>query len=152
MVSASNLLLLMKKLIIISVGLALAGSVLVSSAAEKKAADVDVSKLPPASTKAGVTYAADIKPIFEKSCLKCHGAEKQKGKLRLDSLEAVLKGSEDGKVVVPGKSAESVLIHNVAHVGDEDDYMPPPDNKDKIPPLTKDQIGLIRAWIDQGAK
>src|SRR5215475_9750677 len=133
----------------------IAGAVILSFvatyAAEKKSA-VDVSKIPPASTKTGVTYAADIKSIFEKSCTKCHGAEKQKGKLRLDSLEAVLKGSEDGKVVVPGKSAESILVHNVAHVGDEDMFMPPPDNKDKIPPLTKEQIGLIRAWIDQGAK
>src|SRR5439155_2414267 len=88
--------------------------------------------------------------IFDKSCIKCHGSEKQKGKLRLDSLEATLKGGQDGKVVEPGKSAESILVHNVAHLGDEDDFMPPPDNKDKIPPLTKDQIGLIRAWIDQG--
>ena len=55
-------------------------------------------------------------------------------------------------MVEPGKSADSMLVHNVAHIGDEDDYMPPPDNKDKIPPLTKEQIGLIRAWIDQGAK
>jgi hypothetical protein len=45
-----------------------------------------------------------------------------------------------------------MLVQNVAHVGDEDMWMPPPDNKDKIPALTKDQIGLIRAWIDQGAK
>jgi hypothetical protein len=119
------------------------------SAADKK---VDVSKIPPASDKKGVTFATDIKPIFEKSCTKCHGAEKQKGKLRLDSLEAALKGAEDGKVVEPGNSANSILVHNIAHVGDEDMFMPPPDNKDKIPPLTKEQIGLIRAWIDQGAK
>jgi mono/diheme cytochrome c family protein len=118
-------------------------------AADKK---VDTSKLPPAADKQGVTYAADIKPMFEKSCTKCHGADKQKGKLRLDSLQAVLKGGEDGKVVMPGKSADSMLVHNVAHLGDEDFWMPPPDNKDKIPPLTKEQIGLIRAWIDQGAK
>jgi mono/diheme cytochrome c family protein len=118
-------------------------------AADKK---VDTSKLPPPADKQGVTYAADIKPMFEKSCTKCHGADKQKGKLRLDSLQAVLKGGEDGKVVMPGKSADSMLVHNVAHLGDEDFWMPPPDNKDKIPPLTKEQIGLIRAWIDQGAK
>ena len=122
-----------------------------SIAADKKAS-VDVSKLPPASDKKGVTFASDIKPIFDKSCIKCHGAEKQKGKLRLDSLEATLKGGEDGKVVQAGKSAESLLVHNIAHIGDEDLYMPPPDNKDKIPPLNKEQIGLIRAWIDQGAK
>lgn len=128
---------------------ALAISLLTVVAAEKK---VDVSKLPPASDKKGVTYANDIKPIFEKSCFKCHGPEKQKSKLRLDSLAAALKGGENGPDIVPGKSAESTLVHNVAHIGDEDDYMPPPDNKDKIPPLNKEQIGLIRAWIDQGAK
>src|SRR6266436_99992 len=119
---------------------------------EKKDTKVDVSKIPPAATAKGVTYAKDIKPIFEKSCIKCHGPEKQKSKLRLDSLAATLKGGENGPDVIPGKSAESTLVHNVAHIGDEDDYMPPPDNKDKIPPLTKEQIGLIRALIDQGAK
>src|SRR5947208_14572032 len=133
-------------------GFAIAASLLTASGAEKKSAGVDVSKLPPASDKKGVTYETDIKPIFEKSCIKCHGSEKQKGKLRLDSLEAALKGGEDGKVIEPGKSAESMLVHNIAHVGDEDLYMPPPDNKDKIPPLNKEQIGLVRAWIDQGAK
>ena len=124
---------------------------LVSAQGAGKAA-VDLSKLPPASSKTGVTYATDIKPIFEKGCVKCHGAEKPKAKLRLDSLQGVLKGGEDGKVVVPGNSAGSMLVHNIAHAGDADDYMPPPRNKHGIQPLTKEQIGLIRAWIDQGAK
>jgi mono/diheme cytochrome c family protein len=142
-----------KKLFVLCVGVFLVGSLFTAQSAEKeKKAKVDTSKLPPASSKQGVTYATDIKPIFDKSCIKCHGAEKQKGKLRLDSLEAALKGGQDGKVIEPGKSADSMLVQNVAHIGDEDDYMPPPDNKDKIPPLTKDQIGLVRAWIDQGAK
>ena len=141
-----------KKLLILFAGAAMAAGLFTAQSAEKKAAKVDTSKLPPAATKQGVTYATDIKPIFDKSCIKCHGAEKQKGKLRLDSLEAALKGGEAAKVIEPGKSADSILVHNVAHLGDEDDFMPPPDNKDKIPPLTKEQIGLIRAWIDQGAK
>ena len=139
-----------RRALILCIGVAFAASLLTSSAADKKA--VDVSKIPPASDKTGVTYAADIKPIFEKSCVKCHGAEKQKGKLRLDTLAAALKGGEDGKVIEVGDSAKSMLVHNVAHVGDEDMFMPPPDNKDKILPLTKEQVGLIRAWIDQGAK
>jgi len=139
-----------KRALILCCGIAFAVSLVTVFAADKKA--VDVSKIPPASDKKGVTYEADIKPIFEKSCVKCHGAEKQKGKLRLDSLAATLKGGEDGKVVEVGDSAKSMLVHNVAHVGDEDMFMPPPDNKDKIQPLTKEQIGLIRAWIDQGAK
>jgi mono/diheme cytochrome c family protein len=117
------------------------------------AADVDASKLPPASTQQGVTYEKDIKPIFETTCLKCHGdVKKVGGKLRLDSLAGVMKGGEDGKVVEPGNSAKSMLVLNVAHLGDEDDYMPPPKNKLGLKQLTPEQIGLIRAWIDQGAK
>ena len=113
----------------------------------------DPSKLPPVSKKTGVTYASDIKPILEKSCVKCHGADKQKSKLRLDSLEAALKGGEHGKDIVPGKSEKSPLVFAVSHVGDdEDEFMPPPQEQSKVAPLTKEQIGLLRAWIDQGAK
>ncbi|HZL42649.1 MAG TPA: c-type cytochrome domain-containing protein [Verrucomicrobiae bacterium] len=116
------------------------------------AKDVDVSKLPPPSDRKDVTYQNDIKPILEQSCVKCHGVQKPKAKLRLDSLEGVLKGGADGKVVDPGNSAKSLLVINVAHLGHEDDFMPPPNNKMKIQPLTAEQIGVIRAWIDQGAK
>jgi len=121
-------------------------SLLVSVAAAK---DVDITKLPPAAAKKDVSYAKDIKPIFEKSCFKCHGSEKQKAKLRVDSLAAINKGSENGKILEPGDSAKSKIVHNVARIGDEDDWMPPVDKGD---PLTKEQVGLIRAWIDQGAK
>jgi Planctomycete cytochrome C len=141
---------MLRNLLIVCLATAVSLSVLSAQGAEKKG--VDLSKIPPASDKTGVTYAVDIKPMFEKSCVKCHDGQKPKGKLRLDGLADVLKGGEDGKVVLPGNSAGSMLIHNVAHAGDPDDYMPPPRNKAGIPPLTKEQIGLIRAWIDQGAK
>jgi mono/diheme cytochrome c family protein len=147
MFSGIKSLMSIKRLSIGCFGLVIA---LACQGADKKTPDP--SKLPPAASKQGVTYAADIKPIFEKSCIKCHGPEKQKGKLRVDSLDAVLKGGEDGRVIKPGNSADSMLVMNVAHVGDEDMFMPPPDNKDKIPKLTDEQIGLVRAWIDQGAK
>ncbi len=111
-------------------------------------ADIDLSKIPAASKKEGVTFAKDIQPIFEKSCYKCHGPEKQKAKLRLDSLAATLKGGEDGPNVIPKESAKSSLVHSVARLV-EDDAMPPEGKGD---PLTNEQVGLIRAWIDQGAK
>lgn len=111
-------------------------------------ADVDVSKLPAAATKKDVTFATDIKPIFEKACFKCHGDEKQKAKLRVDSVEAIKKGSENGEILVVGNSAKSSLVHTVA--GLVEDMMMPPEGK--ADPLTKEQIGLLRAWIDQGAK
>ena len=125
---------------------------LLAIALSASAKDLDLSKLPPASSAKGVTYAKDIKPILDNSCIKCHGAEKPKAKLRLDSLEGALKGGEDGKVIEPGNSAKSMLVHNIARIGEDDTWMPPPDNKAKIPPLPPEQIGLIRAWIDQGAK
>jgi mono/diheme cytochrome c family protein len=130
------------------------GSVLMAVCALAGDKTVDPKLLPPASTKQGVTYATDIQPIFAKSCYTCHGPKNQKpkGKLRLDTLEFVLKGGEDGPALVKGDSAKSVVVANVSHQGDPDDYMPPPDNKANIAPLTKEQIGLIRAWIDQGAK
>ena len=136
---------MLKKSFALTIASATVLALLSAGAADKK---VDTSKLPPAAGKAGVTYAADIKPIFEKSCFKCHGAEKQKGKLRLDSLEATLKGGEDGKILEAGKSADSLVVQAVARL--DDDTAMPPDGKGD--PLTKEQIGLIRAWIDQGAK
>jgi hypothetical protein len=139
----------MKKLIYSLVPV-VAVSLLAGSLLAKDSPKLDPSKLPPAATKTGLTFDSDIKPIFEKSCFKCHGSEKQKGKLRVDSLDAVLKGGEDGKILEAGKSANSVVVYSVARVCvDEDSYMPP---EDKGKPLTKEQVGLIRAWIDQGAK
>jgi mono/diheme cytochrome c family protein len=125
----------------------------VSALADDKKPAYDVSQLPPASTKEGVTYATDIQPIFAKTCYLCHGPKtaKPKGKLRLDTLELVLKGGEDGPAVVPKDIANSPLLGSVAHLGDEDDFMPPPKKKD-IKQLTPEQVGLIRAWIEQGAK
>ena len=109
--------------------------------------------LPPASTKAGVTYATDTKAIFDASCVKCHSGDKPKARLKMDTLEGVLKGTKEGKILTPGDSANSLIIKSVAHTDpDHDTWMPPLDNKAGIKPLTPDQIGLIRAWIDQGAK
>ena len=109
--------------------------------------------LPPASTKTGVTYARDIQPIFETACVKCHGAEKPKARLRMDTLEGVLKGTKQGKIIVLGDSAKSLLVKSVAHLTqDRESWMPPLRNKAGIKPLTAEQIGLVRAWIDQGAK
>ena len=134
----------MRNLIRIAAGLVAGTAVLLAAEAPK----VDVAKLPPASTKKGLTYAKDIKPILEQSCFKCHGPEKQKGKLRFDSLDASLKGSENGKVIVPGKLETSPIMISIARLN-PDAAMPPEGKGD---PLSKDQVGLIRAWIEQGAK
>lgn len=106
--------------------------------------------LPPPAQRSGLTYDADIKPLFERSCFKCHGEAKQKAELRLDSRRAAIKGAKDGKVILPGRSAESKLVLAVSHLTEEEDeWMPPPE---KAQALSGEEIGLIRAWIDQGAR
>ena len=110
----------------------------------------EAKKLPPASMKAGVTYETDIRPMIENTCFKCHGEEKQKAGLRVDSAEAVLKGAKNTKVVIVGDSANSELVKSVAHTGDDEDHWMPPEGQGDR--LTPEQVGLIRAWIDQGAK
>ena len=92
-----------------------------------------------------VNFSQEIKPIFEASCIKCHGRGKEKGGFRLDSRETALKGGDSGPAVLPGKSAESPLIALVPGV-DPDNFMPRKGSR-----LTAEQIGLLRAWIDQGA-
>jgi hypothetical protein len=146
---------------------------------------IDVSKLPPASDQQGVTFDKDIEPLLKDSCVRCHGDQKPKGGLRLNSLEGVLKGGRDGKMVVPGDSKNSLLVVAMARI-DVSTAMPPkrrahagpppgqPGGQEGAPgsttnapgggaggpgkfgpppkPLTADQVGLVRAWIDQGAK
>src|SRR6516225_10081316 len=106
------------------------------------AADVDVSKLPPAAARS-VDFVKDIQPLFEKHCLKCHGPEKQKSGYRVDVRDSALKGGDDhAPNIIPGKSAESPLIHFVAGL-DEDMVMPQKGDR-----LTVEQVGVLRAWID----
>ncbi len=109
--------------------------------------------LPPAADKKDVTYATDIKPIFDVSCVKCHSGAKPKARLTMDTLAGVLKGTKMGPIIKAGDSANSFIIKSVAHLTSErDEWMPPVPNKAGIKPLTPAEIGLLRAWIDQGAK
>jgi mono/diheme cytochrome c family protein len=106
---------------------------------------IDSSKLPPAATRQ-VEFVHDIQPILESHCQKCHGPEKQKGGWRVDSKQVALTGGDEhAPNIVPGKSAESPMIQFVGGL-DEDMKMPA-----KGDPLSAEQIGLLRAWIDQGA-
>ncbi len=126
---------------------------LAANFAASAGASAQDAKLPPVSTQIGVTYTNQIKQIFDVSCVKCHTGDRPKAHLRMDSLAGVLKGTKMGPVVNPGDSANSFLIKAVAHLTkDPDAWMPPVHNKAGIKTLTPEQIGLIRAWIDQGAK
>ena len=102
------------------------------------------AQLPPPAGHT-VSFAKEIKPLFEASCITCHGRGKEKGGFRLDTRETALKGGDSGPALLPGKSADSLLIALVQGV-DPDNVMPKKGSR-----LTREQIGLLRAWIDQGA-
>lgn len=186
---------------------------------------LDAKKLPTASDKKDLTFEKDIKPLFQASCVRCHGEQRQRGGLRVDTLAALLKGGDDGKMVVAGDSKKSLLAFAVAQTDNEiamppkrgggpggrggrggpgggqpggpgpdggpggpggPGGNPPPDGPgagggaggpgagpggnsnnpggpggrggpggpggQQSKPLTAEQAGLVRAWIDQGAK
>ncbi|MCE9611286.1 MAG: PSD1 and planctomycete cytochrome C domain-containing protein [Chthoniobacter sp.] len=121
-------------------------AVALALAAPAGQAEVDVKKLPPSA--GSFDFARDIQPLLESACVKCHGAEKQKGDFRIDTRAGLLKGGKEEKAIVEGDSARSPLIHYVARLV-EDLEMPP---KGKGDALTPAQIGVLRAWIDAGAK
>ncbi|HXU07508.1 MAG TPA: ankyrin repeat domain-containing protein [Blastocatellia bacterium] len=102
------------------------------------------TKLPPAASKK-VDYSQDIKPLLSQKCYSCHGAEVQQAGLRLDLRQNALRGGDYGPVIKIGDSAASKLIHRVVD-GDGGLQMPP------TGALSDDEIGLLRAWIDQGAE
>ena len=95
-----------------------------------------------------VDFAKDIQPLLAKSCYACHGSEKQEAGLRLDNGKLALTGGDGGTVIVPGKSAESRLVHLLAGLDEETGRMPPEDEGDAI---ANEQIALVRKWIDAGA-
>jgi hypothetical protein len=96
------------------------------------------------SDKKKVDFIKDIQPIFKAHCYECHSAEKDLASLRLDSKEAAFKGGDSGKVIIPGKSQDSLIIQRIT--GSEGGLRMPPGK-----PLSESEIELIRNWIDQGA-
>jgi hypothetical protein len=179
------------------------------------AADIDWSKLPPPATNQNLTFTNDILPMFKASCIRCHGAIRPRAQLRLDSLEGVLKGTEDGPILTAGDSADSQLVKAISRLnpktamppnrrprpggpggpggpppfgmqppgsgpagggpvpggmqppmggpeaggpppggpgGTNSPGMPPRNFGPPMKPLTAEQVGIVRAWIDQGAK
>jgi uncharacterized membrane protein len=111
------------------------------------AVEIDESKLPPPAAEK-IDFVRDISPILQNHCLKCHSDEKPRSHFHLTSREAALRGGERGVDIIPGQSAKSPLIKYVARL-DEEIVMPP---EGRGTPLEPKEIGLLRAWIDQGAK
>jgi WD40 repeat protein len=97
-----------------------------------------------------VSFQKEILPILRNNCLACHSASEADGELVLESPQSMLKGGDTGPAIIAGKGAESLLIQLASH--QDDPAMPPPNNKVAAKPLTPQELGLIKLWIDQGAQ
>lgn len=102
---------------------------------------------PIANVQEALVYNDVVQPILQAKCYSCHGANKQKGGLRMDDTTRLMKGGKDGVIILTGKGDESDLIKRMLLPKNDDDHMPP---KEKSQP-TKEQIALLHWWIDNGA-
>ena len=102
-------------------------------------------KAPPSKPKAEtVNYYRDIEPILNESCVSCHQAAMAAGGLRLDAPENLLQGGASGPAVIPGKAQRSLLFTRLTDTTAK--RMP------QVGMLTEEQLAMIRAWINLGAK
>jgi hypothetical protein len=88
-------------------------------------------------------FEQNVRPVLVESCFSCHSSSGQKGGLRLDSLEAILRGGDSGPALVPGKPAESLLVEAINYDGPE---MPPAGK------LTPEKIDVLTRWVSLGAQ
>jgi uncharacterized membrane protein len=92
-------------------------------------------------------YARHIHAVLDAKCVSCHGASMVKGNLRLDTYDHLMRGGQDGAVVMPGKPENSMLLARVTLPSSDKHFMP----AEGRTPLTSDEINWIRAWIRAGA-
>ncbi|MFC4994517.1 c-type cytochrome domain-containing protein [Rubritalea tangerina] len=102
----------------------------------------------PTLTTDPVVYTDIVVPILEQKCYKCHGADKQKGALRLDSIAFMIEGGESDTALIPGDASSSPLVTTI-HLPLKDDYHMPPEGK---PQVTSQELAVLEWWIDSGAK
>jgi uncharacterized membrane protein len=92
-------------------------------------------------------YTTVIQPIFDNYCVSCHGPDKIKGGLRMDSFDALVKGGDNGSSLSPANSRESLLGARIHLPLDDDDHMPP----EGKPQLTAAQLAILSWWLNDGA-
>jgi hypothetical protein len=95
----------------------------------------------------GSFYTARVAPLFEARCNGCHGEKIDRGQLRLDTFALLMRGGKHGAVIAPGRVEDSELFRRIT-LPESDEQAMPPSGK---PPLTQDDIIVIRLWIAAGA-
>lgn len=94
-----------------------------------------------------IVYQQLVQPVLKQKCWSCHNAEKQKGKLRMDTPEFLMAGGEDGVIIKTGMPLESEIVKRLLMEANEEHHMPP---KGKTP-MTEDEISILQWWVQHGA-
>jgi uncharacterized membrane protein len=109
--------------------------------------DKDTIKIKPlTNVEEAKAYDSVIRPIFQTRCYSCHSSKKQKGGLRLDEYDLIMKGGKDGKIIEPNNPDKSDLIQRLLLPDEDDKHMPPRDK----PQPDDQQIALLHWWIENG--
>jgi uncharacterized membrane protein len=108
---------------------------------------MSVSASPISFDASASIYLQLIKPVFQEKCYDCHSSKKQKGKLRLDSDEFILKGGKSGSILNDIDKGQGELLYRIHLPIEDEDHMPPSDNDQ----LTSGEIDLLAFWINSGA-
>lgn len=107
---------------------------------------VQTEDVPIPDVQEAALYEDLVARVIQKKCISCHGPDKQKGGLRLDSQEWISKGSKEGKVVTAGSPEQSELIKRILLPAEDEDHMPPKEKNQ----LTENEIQLLHWWIKEG--
>ncbi|MBX7209890.1 MAG: hypothetical protein K1X78_16355 [Verrucomicrobiaceae bacterium] len=119
-----------------------------AAAPAASAATTTTAKLDPAIAAKAVVYKDVIAPIVAAKCVSCHGTEKKKGKLQMHDFASIMKGGSDGATtVVAGKPKESLMMKRILLPKDDDEHMPPTDEKQ----ITPQECQILAWWIQNGA-
>jgi len=106
--------------------------------------------LPPFAHAAELDFYRDVYPFLKANCISCHNKTTTKADLNMETPELMIQGGESGPSIIPGKSAESLIV--LASLHQQDMEMPPSNNKSGAVNLSPAEIAILKRWIDQGAK
>ncbi len=135
---------------IISLILVICASRAASAADDPKPAAPQPIAIREIKRRSPIDFENDVLPIFKANCLACHNQTTTKAELILETPQTIRKGGESGPAVVAGKPNESLLLQVASH--QKRPLMPPKDNKVAASELKPEELGLIKLWIEQGAK
>ena len=123
------------------------GSDFLTKSFDGSAKEANLVPKPIPDVQEAIAYNDVIQPLFQRKCYSCHGKTRQKGGLRIDQPDRLMKGGKDGVVIKAGDAENSDMIRRLLLAREDEDHMPPKEKSQ----LRENEIALIHWWISSGA-